>query len=137
MFAVSADAAPDACGMSGENGSGLRESVFDVEESHAGCPFVEVCDYAGAGWEAFICTKAFDYKGGGMTESTSFGIIAIGVEGVNAVELPHFGEQFGVLGVYGVEFDEYGDWASGDVPTTDANGNSEREVGVLLPLGEY
>ncbi len=44
---VAADAAPDTCGVGGENGGYLWQFPFHVEKTHSCSPLVEVGHHAG------------------------------------------------------------------------------------------
>ena len=73
--------------MGGEDGGDLRLMALEIEQSHAGGPLVEVSHNMACGTQ-MSCELLNNY-GRGHCESARLLIVAIGVQRVYTIFLPH------------------------------------------------
>ncbi len=134
-LAVATDAASDARGVGCEDGGRGRHVGFQGEEAGGGGPFVEVShDLGRVGLEEG--REALDYHCRGAPEGHAFVVVAVSVEGVDAVEIPEAPVEFVFGAVKAVEFNEDSHRAPGDFPAPDAHAHSFGKKGVFAPAAQ-
>ena len=91
----------------------------------------------------FICYESFfnvEVKqtacddAGSMAERACFIIIAVCVERINAVELPHFAIKLVFDSIHTVKLDEYDNRLAGYIPTSDPDVDSRRQLCIERPF---
>ena len=132
---VAADAATDACCVGCKYGGDARSVSVEVEKSHARRPFVEVChDMVAAACNR--CSATVDDHRCSHAESATFVVVAVCVERIYAVFLPHLLIYFVFYAVDAVKFDENGNRVARHVPATNSDADALGQVCSAHPFFE-
>lgn len=87
-FAVAAYAAAYTCCVGGEYGRYRREHILYIQQTHGRRPFVEVGHNVLVAYPDKVA-DAFNHNPGCVGEGTRLVVVAISVQGIYAIEVPH------------------------------------------------